>query len=105
MPLENPLFRPFPPTEKLLERIEFYKERNADPTTFMWHLLPLEEKFGERVYDVAAKSLAESGLPVTGESLRALARDMRDPANKAKYDRLRGLHIGSMITSYKQPKD
>ena len=104
MPLENPLFHPLPPKEKLLERVEFYKERNADPSSFMWHLLPLAGQFGDRVYEVAAKSLADSGLAVTAESLRALAREMQSPEGKAKYDRLRALHIGSMITSYKQPK-
>lgn len=65
MPLNSPMFHPLPSKEKLLERIELYKEHNADLNSYMWFLLPLAAKFGDRVFEVSAKSLAESGLSIT----------------------------------------
>jgi hypothetical protein len=103
MHLDSSLFQPLPSKEKLLERIEFYKERNADITSYIWYLLPLATRFGDRVFDVAAKSLTESGLSVTAEQLRSLAHEVQTPEGQKKYARNRALHIGSMITSYKQP--
>ena len=105
MPLNPPLFQPLPSKEKLLERIEFYKGRNADLISYVWYLLPLAARFGERVFEVAARSLAESGLSVTAEQLCTLGHEMQTPEGQQKYAHNRALHIGSMITSYKQPDD
>jgi hypothetical protein len=102
MHLDSSLFHPLPSKEKLLERIEFYKERNADITSYVWYLLPLAARFGDRVFEVAAKSLTESGQSVTVEQLRALGHEMQTPEGQKKYARSRALHIGSMITSFKQ---
>lgn len=103
MPLNSPLFHPLPSKEKLLERIEFYKERNADLSSYMWYLLPLAARFGDRVFEVAAKSLTKSGLSITTEQLRALGHEIQTPDGQQKYARNRALHIDSMITSYKLP--
>jgi hypothetical protein len=105
MPLDSSLFHLLPPKEELLKRIEFYKERNADISSYMWYLLPLAARFGERVYEAAAKSLAESGLPVTAGQLVALGREMQTPDGQEKYAHQRALHISGMITSYKFPEE
>ena len=57
------------------EIIEFYEQRNADVTSFMWYIMPVADRFGERVYDVAAASLAKSGLEVTASQLKSLAQE------------------------------
>jgi len=101
MPLNSSLFHPLPSKEKLLERIKFYKERNADLSSYMWFLLPLTARFGDRVFEVAAKSLTESGLSITVEQLRDLGHEMQTPEGQQKYARNRALLIDSMITSYK----
>jgi hypothetical protein len=103
MPLNPSLFHLLPPKEDLLERIEVYKERNTDLSSYMWYLLPLSAMFGDRVFEVAAKSLTESGLSVTAEQLCHLGHEMQTPEGQQKYAHNRALHIGSMITSYKQP--
>ena len=103
MHLDSSLFHLLPPKEELLKRIEFYKERNADLSSYMWYLLPLAARFGDRVFEVAAKSLTKSGLSVTAEQLRTLGHEMQTPEGQQKYAHNRVLHIGSMITSYKLP--
>jgi len=60
----------------------------------MWYLMPLAEKLGKRVYDVAAKSLAESGLDVDGARLRTLAEELGTPEGKARYEENRRRHLG-----------
>jgi hypothetical protein len=101
MPLNSTLFRPLPPREELLRRIQFYQERNADISSYMWYLLPLVAKFGERVYQVAAQSLTRSGLVVTTDELRDLGIEMQTLDGQKKYAQHRALHIGAMLTSYK----
>jgi L-asparagine transporter-like permease len=66
----------------------------------MWFLLPLVAKFGDRVYEIAAQSLTNSGLVVTTEELRDLGIEMQTPEGQKKFTQ-RALHIGAMITSYK----
>lgn len=75
-----------PPREEIVAGIEEQKQRNADLTSYMWHLMPLAEKLGDRVYDVVAKSLAESGLDVDGVRLRVLAEEFGTPEeNRRKH--------------------
>ena len=73
------------------------KSFKADITTYMWFLLPLSEKFGDKIFDVAAKSLAESGVKVTAEEMKAIARDMKLPEKQDYYKEMRLGFINYMI--------
>jgi len=103
--LQPSTFRRLPPKERLVEIIRFYEARNADLTSFMWYIMPVAQRFGDRVYDVAARSLAESGLEVTALELKQLADELETPEGRARYAENRRLHIDSMITDYKEPEE
>jgi hypothetical protein len=103
MPLQSKTFDRLPPTEKLDQMIEFYRQRNTDVTSFLWYLVPLADRLGDRVYAVAAASLSDSGLNVTADQLRALAAEMKTPEGRQRYAENRRLHIDSMVTSVKPP--
>jgi hypothetical protein len=101
MPLQPSHFHRLPPVEAIHERIAFYEERNRDISSFMWYIMPVAERFGERVYQVAAAALTESGLKVTAAQLQALAAEMQSPEHQARYAEARHRHISAMVTSYK----
>jgi hypothetical protein len=103
MPLQSSHFHRLPSAERIQERIAFYEERNRDISSFMWYIMPVAERFGERVYEVAAAALAESGLDTTAAQLKALAAEMKAPQNQARYAEARRHHINAMVTSYKTP--
>ena len=94
MPIQNGTWKNLPPREELLAGIAEQERHNTDLTSYLWYLLPLAEKLGDRVYDVAAQSLAESGLDVDADRLRALAEEMNTPAGQEKYAENRRLHLG-----------
>jgi len=93
MPIQDGTWKGLPPREELRAGIAEQERHNADLTTYLWYLLPLAEKLGDRVYDVAARSLAESGLDVNAEQLRALAEELGTPAGREKYAEQRQRHL------------
>lgn len=105
MILQPKTFNRFPGMEKMEETIKIVMSHKANLTSYMWYLFPLSEKLGEQVFDVAARSLAESGVEVTTEELKELACDMRLPEKQEYYKKMRLQHISSLITSVKFPKD
>jgi len=105
MILQPKTFSRFPSLEQMEKTLKTITSQKANITSYMWYLLPLSEKLGERVFDVAAKSLAESGVVVSPEELKALARDMRLPKKQEYYKKMRLKHTSSLITSVKLPKD
>ena len=94
MPIQNGTWKRLPPREEILAGIEEQRRHNADLTSYVWYLLPLAEKLGDRVYDVAAESLAESGLDVDGAKLKSLAEELNTPEGKARYEEDRRRHLG-----------
>ena len=101
MAIQPKTFNPLPPKERILQAIERQRRHVQDPTSYIWYLMPLAERFGDEVYDVAAESLAESGLDVTAAELKDLARDLQNPEGRERCNHARLRHIGLGITSCK----
>jgi hypothetical protein len=93
MSLQPGTFQPLPSREELRAWVDEHKRHNADLTSYMWHIMPLADRFGDRAYDVAAKSLRASGLQVTAAQLRELAEELRTPAGRERYAEERRLHV------------
>lgn len=105
MILQPKTFNRLPDGKKIKESTNIIRSHKANITSYMWYILPLYEKFGEQVFDVAAKSLAESSLKVSVEQLKELAHEMRLPEKEEYYQKVRLQHIGRLITSVKFPID
>jgi hypothetical protein len=90
-------FLPLGSKEEILALIAEEERHNADLTAYLWYIMPVADRFGERAYDVAAEALRGCGLTVTGEQLKALAQELRTPAGLAKYAEERRLHVMSHV--------
>ena len=55
MPIQSGTFKPLPSEEELLQAIELEKAHNADLISYLLYIMPIAERFGERVYDTAAE--------------------------------------------------
>ena len=100
----TPAFEPLPSRAALQASIDLQKRHLVDLTSYLWYIMPVAERFGERVYEVAAESLTRSGIPTSAEALRALAGELQTPAGRARYVENRRIHIGTNLTSYKEPE-
>lgn len=100
MPLHSNTFRTFPHKSDILDLIGKFRDQKNNAVSYMWYLLPLEDKFGSRVYDTAAKSLNSRGIITSYDELKALAEDMR--ANSEKYLKQKRLHQHLLLTTTKQ---
>jgi len=100
-----PAFTPLPPKEELLKALESHKRHLVDLTSYLWYIMPVADKFGDRVYDVAADSLTKSGIPATAGQLKALAAELKTPEGMRRYAQNRRAHIGTNITGYKGPPE
>ena len=89
-------FHRLPPKERILKSIEARERRLAGPYSYMLYLMPVAERFGERVYDVAARSLQSNGVDVTAEQLKALAAELATPEGRKRYEREHWEHIASI---------
>lgn len=98
MAIQNGTWKRLPPKDVILDRIREQRRHNADVTSYLWYLIPMAEKFGKRVYDVAARSLTASGVPVTGSELRELAALLQTPEGQREYERERELHVFGHVT-------
>lgn len=98
------LSKPFPSKKVLMATIEQRKQHISNVTSFMWYIMPVAERLGDQVYEIAAKSLCESGLNVSAEQLRQLADDINSPEKKEYYRMERLFHIGTNLTSVKDVK-
>ena len=85
MPIQPSTFHALPPKEDLLRRIEEQRAHIADLTSYMWFIIPVAERFGDEVYDVAAAFLAQHGFEVTPTSLKELAAELTKAEGKARY--------------------
>ena len=93
MAIQKGTFMRLPPKEEITPMIEEEKRHLQDLTSYLWYIMPVAEKFGQRVYDVAARSLAQDGVDVTPARLKALAAELQTPEGQARYAEERRLHI------------
>lgn len=100
-----PAFTPLPSKDDLLKALAAHKQHLVDLTSYLWYIIPVADKFGDQVYDVAAESLAGSGIPATAGQLKALAAELKTPEGMRRYAKNRRAHIGANITSYKEPQE
>jgi len=98
MPIQSGTWKRLPAKEVLLEKIEEQKRHNADLSTYLWYVMPLAGKFGDTVYDVAAKSLTESDIEVSGSQLKQLAEELSTPAGMQRYAAARRHHLFGHVT-------
>jgi len=93
---QSATFHRLPPKEVILERIEQQEDRIAGPVSYLLHIMPVAELFGEQVYEVAAKSLRESGVEVTAEKLKQVAAELKTPEGQERYANEKWVHIASL---------
>jgi len=86
-------YKPLGSKEEILALIAEEERHNADLTSYLWYIMPVADRFGERAYDVAAEALRGCGLDVSGGQLKALAQELRTPAGQAKHAEARRLHV------------
>jgi hypothetical protein len=101
MSLQASTFRPLPSRERLAEAIAQQREHVSDLSTYVCYLIPLAERCGDRVYDVASVALRQGSLDVTAEQLRELAQEFSSPEGEQKYRDARLSHAALYLTSCK----
>jgi len=92
MAIQAGTFKRLPDKQVILTQIEEERRHLNDLSSYMWYIMPVAERFGDKVYEVAARSLAESGLRVTVEEMQALAEELKTPAGMERYAEQRRLH-------------
>ena len=93
MAIQPGTFKRLPPKEEILELIADQKRHDADVTSYVWYLMPLADRFGDGVYEVAAESLARSGLEVSASRLKELGQELRTPEGLDRCSEERRLHL------------
>ena len=93
MAIQPGTFKRLPAKEVILEQIEEERRHLYDITSYLWYIMPVAERFGDRVYDVAARALTESGIKVTAQELKALAEVLKTPEGLERYAEQRRRHI------------
>lgn len=98
MPIQSGTYRRLPDKKIIQKRIELEKQHNDDLISYLLYVIPLADKFGDRVYEVAAKALTETGLSVTADVLRALAEEFKTPDGLKRCSEQRHRHIFGYVT-------
>ena len=98
MTIQPSTFRPLPRREKLQAAIQQQREHIADLTGYLCYLIPLAAACGDRVYDIAAETLAGDGLDVDAPRLRRLAGELSAAGSEARYRRARLRHTALFVT-------
>ena len=93
---QSATFHRLPPKEVIQKRIEEQERRLVGPVSYLLHIMPVAERLGERVYEVAAKSLQKSGVAVTAEQLQKVAAELKTPEGQARYAAEKWEHIASI---------
>jgi len=97
MAIQSSTFKSLPPKEEILRGIEDQKAHLADLSSYMWHIMPVAERFGDKVYDVAAAFLATHGFDVTASRLRELAEELETPEGMQRYADRRRSHMAGLF--------
>jgi len=100
--IQESTFHALPPQESIKAAIQKQRDHIQDLTSYLCYLIPLAEKEGDRVYEVAARSLAESGVEVTAEKLKELAAYLTSPEGVEAYRAARLSHTGLYLTTVKE---
>ena len=103
MSTDRPIFTPLPPKQDILRLVELHRRNLNDPLSYLWYIAPVADRFGDRVFDVAADSLTQSGIQVTSTQLRQFAEELRTPEGMGRYAENKRRHIDINVTSYKTP--
>jgi hypothetical protein len=98
MPIQPRTFNRLPPRETIERQIELHKQHLTDLTSYLWYIMPVADRVGDRAYDVAAESLRQSGLTVTAAELRELAAELKTPEGQARYAANRRFHLRTLTT-------
>ena len=93
MAIQAGTFKRLPGKEVILDQIEEERRHLNDLSSYMWYIMPVADRFGERVYEVAAKSLVESGLKVTAAEMKALAEELKTPEGMERYAEQKRRHV------------
>ena len=92
MAIQPGTFKRLPGKEVILAQTEEERRHLYDLSSYLWYIMPVAEKFGDKVYDIAAQSLADSGLKVTVAEMKALAEELKTPEGMERYAEQRRLH-------------
>jgi len=92
-------FKPLPLREEIQNIIDRRRGHLTNLSSYMWYILPVAKKFGDKVFEVAAKSLADSGIQTTADQLKQLAEEMQSPDGVKRFEKEKHTHIGMNITS------
>lgn len=98
-------FHELPPKDVIERRVAMQQRRIAGPLSYVLYIKPVAERFGDRVYEVAARSLRESGLDVSAEQLKSMAEELETPEGQARYEQERWEHIWSITPIRKRGDD
>lgn len=93
MAIQPGTFKRLPGKDVILEQIAEERRHLYDVSSYVWYIMPVADRFGDAVYDVAAYSLTDSGIRVTAPELKALADELRTPAGRERYAEQRRLHV------------
>jgi len=99
--IQSSTFHPPASKESILAAIERQREHVADLTSYLCYLIPLAERFGGKVYDVAATALSERGLDVTASQLQKLAGEFSGTEGEERYREARLRHTSLFLTNCK----
>jgi len=78
MPIQAGCFKPLPSKEAMLKIIENEKKRKLDIASFMPLIQPVADRFGDKAYSVAARSLTKSGFKVSASEIKKLAKELKE---------------------------
>ncbi len=98
-------FRELPTKEVIERRIAMMERRVAGPLSYVLYIKPIAERFGDRVYEVAAHSLNASGVQVTAEELKTVADELDTEEGRARFDEERWQHIWAITPIRKRGED
>ena len=93
MAIQSGTFKRLPGKEVILAQVEEERRHLNDLSSYMWYVMPVADKFGEQVYEVAAKSLAQSGLKVTVAEMKTLAEELKTPEGMERCAKQRRRHV------------
>ena len=92
-------FKRLPPKGEIKKIVKWRKQHIYNLSSYMWYILPVAKKFGDKVYEVAAKSITASGIPTTANELMQLAKKMQSVDGEKHYTYEKHMHIGMNLTS------
>lgn len=97
MAIQSSTFNSLPAKEELQRKIEQQRAHIADLTSYLRFIVPVADRFGDRVFEVAAAFLDNKGFAVTPAQLKALADEMATPEGMARYADRQRVHASLLF--------